>query len=251
MTRPSVVLVARAVVAVVVTALLTPSLLAQPRTGVISGTVKDESGARVPNVEIIVLKTGATTHTDSLGRFAVTQLPAGLFDVTLRRLPYSPMTVNLEVTEGDTTEVDVTIASAGQALPTVVVKGQEEHKRQLDAFERRRKVGLGHFITRAQIDARRPLVLSDMLRGIPGMELYRTNIMGRVTLRFARRNDCPPAYFVDGLYMPNFNIDDVPPRDVEGVELYEGLAGLPAEFAKQTGVQACGVVVIWTRIPGM
>src|SRR5215831_19449150 len=235
--------------AVVVIALLTPSLLAQPRTGVISGTVKDESGARVPNVEIIVLKTGATTHTDSLGRFIVTRLAPGLLDVTLRRLPYSPMTLNLEVTEGDTTDVDVTIASAGETLPTVVVKGQEERKRQLDAFEQRRKLGLGRFITRAQIDARGPLVLSDMLRGIPGTELYQTNITGRETLRFARRNDCPPAYFVDGHYMPNFNIDDVSPRDVEGVELYEGFAGLPAEFAKQSGVQACGVVVIWTRIP--
>jgi hypothetical protein len=50
--------------------------------------------------------------------------------------------------------------------------------------------------------------------------------------------------------MSNFNIDDVSPRDVEGVELYAGFAGLPQEFAKQMGVQACGVVVIWTRIPG-
>ena len=241
-------LVARAVVVI---ALLTPSLLAQPRAGVIGGTVKDESGARVPNVEIIVLKTGVTTHTDSLGRFIVTRLPPGLFDVTVRRLPYSPMTLSLEVTEGDTTDVDVTLASAGETLPTVVVKGQEEHKRQLDGFEQRRKLGLGRFITRAQITARGPLVLSEMLRGIPGTELYQTNIMGRVTLRFARRNDCPPTYFVDGHYLSNFNIDDVQPRDVEGVELYEGFAGLPAEFAKQTGVQACGVVVIWTRIPGM
>jgi len=243
----SVSLVARAVIVI---ALLTPSLLAQPRTGVISGTVKDESGARVPNVEVIVLKASATTHTDSLGRFIVTRLPPGLFDVTVRRLSFSPMTLSLEVTEGDTTDVDVTLASAGETLPTVVVKGQEEHKRQLDGFEQRRKLGLGRFITRAQIDARRPLVLSEMLRGIPGAELYQTNIIGRVTLRFARRSDCPPAYFVDGHYMSNFNIDDVPPRDVEGVELYEGFAGLPAEFAKQTGVQACGVVVIWTRIPG-
>jgi hypothetical protein len=246
--RTSVSLIARTIAAIV---LLTPSLLAQPRTGMISGTVKDQSGARVPNVEIIVLKTGATTHTDSLGRFIVTRLPPGLFDVSLRRLPYSPMTVNIEVTEGDTTDVDVTIASAGETLPTVVVKGQEEHKRQLDAFEQRRRVGLGRFITRAQIKARGPLVLSDMLRGIPGIELSRTNITGRMTLRFARRNDCPPTYYVDGQYMPNFNIDDVPPHDIEGVELYEGFAGLPAEFAKQTGVQACGVVVIWTRIPGM
>jgi hypothetical protein len=235
----------------IIAALLAPTALAQRHSGVITGTVKDESGSRVPNVEVTVVKMGTTVHTDSVGRFTFPSIAPGMFDVTLRRLPYSPMTLSLEVTEGDTTDVDITIATAADKLPTVVVKGQEERKRQLDAFEERRKLGLGHFVTRAQIAARGPLVLSEMLRGIPGAQLVQTNVTGRMTLRFARRNDCPPTYFVDGHYMPNFNIDDMPPHDVEGIELYEGFSGLPAEFAKQTGVQACGVVVIWTRIPGL
>jgi hypothetical protein len=226
-----------------------PTLAAQ-RPGVITGTVKDESGARVPNVEVTVPKTGAIAHTDSSGRFQIARLSPGLFDVSLRRLSYAPMMLSLEVTAGDTTDVDITLTAAAETLPTTVVKGKEERKRVLEDFEQRRKLGLGHFITRTQIEARNPIVLSEMARAVPGAQLTPTNIMGRMTLRFSRRADCPPAYFLDGQYMSNFNIDDVPPRDVEGVELYAGFAGLPQQFAKQMGIQACGAVVIWTRIPG-
>jgi len=231
--------------------LVSPVLAAQGRSGVITGTVKDQSGTLLPNVEVVVPKTGATVHTDSLGRFVLSRLSPGMFDVSLRRLSYSPMMINLEVTEGDTTDVEVTLNAAAEILPTVVVKGKEEHKRQLDGFEQRRKLGVGHFITRAQIESRNPLLLSEMVRGTPGAQLVPTNdVIGRVTLRFSRRKDCPPAYFVDGQYLINYNIDDMPVRDVEGVELYAGYAGVPLEFAKQMGVQACGAVVIWTRIPG-
>jgi Carboxypeptidase regulatory-like domain len=230
--------------------LVSSAVAAQPRTGVITGSVKDQSGTLLSNVEVVLPKTGATVHTDSLGRFVLSRLSPGMFDVSLRRLSYSPMMINLEVTEGDTTDVEVTLNSAAEILPTVVVKGKEERKRQLDGFEHRRKIGLGHFITRAQIESRNPLVLSEMVRGTPGAQLTPTNIMGRMTLRFSRRADCPPAYFVDGQYLINYNIDDMPVRDVEGVELYAGFAGLPQEFAKQMGIQACGAVIIWTRIPG-
>lgn len=230
-------------------ALAAPAASAQ-RLGAITGVVKDEGGARVRDVEVSIPKTGALVRTDSLGRFILPRLVPGMFDVSLRRLSYTPMIMSLEVTAGDTTDVDVTLNAAAEQLTTVVVQANKERKRQLDGFEERRKIGLGHFVTRAQIESRSPLVLSEMLRTIPGTQLMPTNITGRVTLRFARRSDCPPAYFLDGLYIANFNIDDVPPRDVEGVELYAGFAGLPSEFAKQTGIQACGVVVIWTRIPG-
>jgi len=235
---------------VIVFFVLGASALAAQRPGVISGTVKDENGARVPNVEVAVPKAGVVVHTDSLGKFIVTRLAPGLFDISFRRLSYTPMMLSLQVTSNDTTDVDVTLTIAADQLQTVVVQGKQDRKRQIQGFEERRKLGMGHFITRSEIEQRNPLVLSEMARVIPGVQLTPTNIMGRMTLRFSRRADCPPAYFLDGLYVPNFNIDDVPARDVEAVELYAGFAGLPPEFMKQMGQLTCGAVVIWTRIPG-
>ncbi|MGH7616100.1 MAG: carboxypeptidase-like regulatory domain-containing protein, partial [Gemmatimonadaceae bacterium] len=103
--------VARALILTMCLTAVAPVLVAQ-RQGVITGTVKDESGARVANVEIIVTKTGAVAHTDSLGRFFLARLSPGLFDVTVRRLAYTPMMLSLEVTDGDTTDVDITLTAA-------------------------------------------------------------------------------------------------------------------------------------------
>ena len=38
------------------------------------------------------------------------------------------------------------------------------------------------------------------------------------------RSNCPPQFFVDGIQATGFSIDDMPPGDVEGVELYAGAA---------------------------
>jgi hypothetical protein len=52
------------------------------------------------------------------------------------------------------------------------------------------------------------------------------------------------------MQVSGYSIDDMPPGDVEGVELYAGAAGLPPEFNRMRGTTICGTVAIWTRIPG-
>ncbi len=221
------------------------------QTGAITGIVRDKAGTHLANVEVSAPKLSLITHTDSLGRFKFLRLAPGTFDVSFRRLSYTPLVVSLEVTPGDTTDVDLTLDAAAEALPTVVVQGAKEHSRDLDGFEDRRRQGLGHYVTRADIQNRDPLLLSDMMRTVPGTMLTPTNILGRMVLKFSRSPSCTPNYFIDGLFVPNFNIDDMPVRDVEGIELYAGFAGLPGQFAKQMpGSKVCGTVVIWTRIPG-
>jgi hypothetical protein len=62
--------------------------------------------------------------------------------------------------------------------------------------------------------------------------------------------DCPPQYWVDGVKAFGLNIDDIIPQDVEGIEIYEGASTVPPQFNTKEGTTICGVVLIWTRIPG-
>lgn len=222
---------------------------AQVRLGAIAGTVKDDLGAPIANVEVSVPNV-ATVRTDSVGKFLLASLPPGSAEVSFRRLAFSPIVLAIQVPRDDTTSVDVTLTVVAQALKGVVVQEDAPHLRQLDAFEARRKQGFGHFITRGQIEKRNPILLSDMMRSVPGALLIPDGY--RSVLRFARngRTNCPPQYFVDGIQVTGFNIDDMPVVDVEGVELYSGAATLPAEFNKYASTVACGAVIIWTRIPG-
>lgn len=221
------------------------------RAGAVSGTVKDSSGNPIPDVEVTALKIAKVVRTDTAGEFVIGGIPSGPTDLSFRRLAYSPVVRSVEVPVDDTTDLDVTLGVAAQQLTAVVVQADANRIRAMADFENRRKQGIGHFITRADIEARHPLELSDMMRMIPGAVLVPTGL-GRVNLRFARAGpgNCPPQFFIDGVQANGFNIDDMPPGDVEGVEIYAGPGGLPPEFNRLHSTVACGAVLIWTRVPG-
>jgi hypothetical protein len=224
--------------------------VAQPHAGAVSGIVTDSAGAPIRGVMIVAMRAGLAARADSAGHFVLAALPSGATDLSLRRIGFEPVVVNVDVPASDTVEIEIRLGGRAQPLAAVVVSDRAERVRTLAEFESRRKTGVGHFITRAEIETRHPLRLSDMFRSIPGATIVPVE-HGRSALRFSRaRGDCPPQYFVDGLRVSGFNIDDMPPVDVEGVELYAGPAGLPPEFNQLYGTTACGTVAICTRLPG-
>ena len=227
------------------------SASAQSRTGALAGTVRDDGGAPVANVEVAAVKHAVVTRTDSLGRFILGALPAGALDLTFRRLAFEPVVVTIELPANDTTEVEVKLTVVAQRLTGVVVNDRAPKRRVLVGFETRRRQGIGYFVTREQIEKRGPRLLSDMLRMIPGTILT-AGETGRMTLRFSRNlaRNCPPQFYVDGVQATGFMIDDMAPGDVEGVEIFAGTTGVPPEYSRLRGTSNCGTVLIWSRIPG-
>ena len=138
----------------------------------------------------------------------------------------------------------------------MTVTEEEQRARQMmQDFYRRKDAGGGFFITRDDIEHRNPLELSDMLRTMPGAVLVPVSGSARAVLRFARTSmvgrDCPPQYYVDGVMATGLNIDDLEPSDIEGIEVYSGASRIPPQFNNsRIGTSICGVVVVWTRIPG-
>lgn len=235
---------------IVLILLFSNPLAAQTRTGTIVGVVKDSLGNAIPNVEVTAIKIAKAVRSDTAGRFVLNAVPAGSSDFSFRRLAFEPAVLIITVPAADTAEVEVTLGVAAQRLTAVVIQDHPAQLRQLVAFETRRKQGIGHFITRSQIEDRHPYLLSDMVRMIPGTILVSAD-NGRTALRFSRvaRNNCPPQFFVDGIQVTGFSIDDMPPGDVEGVELYAGASGLPPEYNRVHGTSICGTVIIWTKVP--
>ena len=237
------------------TASLIPiSLEAQKGTGAVAGIVKDSAGAAIPSVEVVVVRTGVTVRSDTRGRFMIAGVPVGANDISFRRISFAPVILSFPITEDDTVEAQVILgATAARLLPATVVDAPVEHRRRLESFEAHRRAGAGHFITRADIERRDPYRLTDLLRSVPGT-LIGLDRNGMPTLLFTgtpHGTNCAPAYFIDGMRVRTLNIDDIPPVDIEGIELYSGSAGLPPEYNQAIGSTAvCGTVVIWTRLPG-
>ena len=230
------------------------ALAAQKGTGAVAGTVKDSAGVVIPSVEVIVVKTGVTVRSDTRGHFIIAGVTAGPTDISFRRISFAPVILSFPIAENDTVEAVVTLGANGaQMLPTTEFDAAVERERHLDSFEAHRRAGAGHFITRADIERRSPRRLTDLLRSVPGTSIG-LDRNGMPTLLFAgtpHGTNCAPAYFMDGLRVRTLNIDDIPPVDIEGIELYSGSAGLPPEYNQFVGSTAvCGTVVIWTRLPG-
>ncbi|MCJ7627914.1 MAG: TonB-dependent receptor plug domain-containing protein, partial [Longimicrobiales bacterium] len=131
------------------------------------------------------------------------------------------------------------------------------------AFKRRVETGLGIYITRDEVEARNPLLVSDLLREVPGLDLQASGYGSRPSVRMVRATgmNCVTQIFVDGFLMngrafsptgfnpTDFRIDDVvSPRSVEGIEVYRGLSTVPPEFLNPDA--DCGVIAIWTRRGG-
>ena len=233
--------------------LLSSAAAAQQSVGAISGTVRDSGGTPVMSVEVRGgAKTPVWTRTDSAGSYHLGGLPAGKTQLVFRRLGFEPVTKDVVVSERAQT-VDVTMEMLPAEMAALITEASTRVREMLRDFWQRREQGNGHFITRADIEDRQPMNLSDMMRSIPGMQLISHRVGTEATLRFARNaggHDCPPQYYIDGVMARGFNIDDMPPSDVEGIEIYPGVSTVPPQFKSVTGTSACGVVVIWSRVPG-
>ncbi|HSG46711.1 MAG TPA: Plug domain-containing protein, partial [Longimicrobiales bacterium] len=133
----------------------------------------------------------------------------------------------------------------------------------LNGFRERLRTGMGVYITREQIERRRPTYMADLLREVPGVTVTGSGIGNRPIIQIGRTlsQGCEAQIWVDGFLlnrrltaapgapMADVRLDDaVHPLSVEGIEIYRGLASVPAQFLNPDA--RCGVIVVWTRRGG-
>lgn len=222
--------------------------------GAISGTVKDSAGTPIPGVEVVLLQLKGFARSDSLGVFRFTSVPTGNRQLHFRRLGFAPKSIDAKVAEGQDLALSVVLEASATEIEGMTVEELTHRRQMLSDFYDRSARGFGHFVTREQIEKRNPMNLSDMMRMIPGARLVPIRGTSYSALRFNRaqmgNRDCPPQYWVDGVKAWNLNIDDIVPQDVEGIEIYSGASTVPPQYNTKEGTTICGVVLIWTRIPG-
>ncbi len=124
-------------------------------------------------------------------------------------------------------------------------------------FEQHRlaPAGGGYFITRDDIRRRAPVVVSDMMRGIPAVRVVPTDGM-RNAIVMARGVGgaglgCRPTLFLNGMRIApgddDVDLDTfVRPNEIEGIAIYPSAAQTPAEYQSR---HACGTIVIWMGAP--
>jgi len=217
-------------------------------TGVVAGEIRNAAGLGIAGAEITVRGTTVTTQSDVDGRFRLQSIGTGTLPLQIRRLGFLPATVDVAVQPGTTAQVAVTLDRVAQELAPVVVQERARQPDRRSAFERRREAGFGRFITREDIQRRNPMVLTDMLRMLPGVRV--TGSGGVVGNRvYIRGNRCTPLVWLDGMPLTAgyFDIDVLSPQSIEGIEVYSGVGTVPAELMGPRGLGGCGVIAVWSR----
>ena len=243
-----------------------------PARNVVAGSVRGADDARLAGaiVELRDPSGGAARRasTDADGAFRFGDVAPGSVELRVWRVGFRPETLQVEVPQVDGGAVIVPLERVAQAMASVVVHAQSHANVAItpfSAFERRRAAGLGHFVTRADIDKRRPQRTSDILRAVPGVVLvqgdagtlvpqFRNSMSAGSVMRGGGggQGTCAPFYWMDGspLGALALDLDAIPTGAVEGIEVYSGIATVPAALRGGVSNAVCGVIVVWTRRGG-
>jgi carboxypeptidase family protein/TonB-dependent receptor-like protein len=244
--------IAASALALGITALSSASEAGGQGVGALIGVVLDSAGMRLEGAEVRLLGSALVARTDSAGAFLLAA-PAGNGELRVRRLGYHPSALPVEIIAGETQTLAIVLVVHPILVDSVLVGVAAISPRMFD-FEQRRVRGVGSFITRKDIEKRRPHVMSEMLRTVPGVRLDRSNT-GRNSIDMMRNFDrrsrsiCPVQLFVDGHPYRGygFGLDNFAPDEVEALEVYRSVSELPPEY--NYGSASCGVVAVWTRDP--
>lgn len=210
-------------------------------TGVVVNRVTD---APLPEAIVQLVATDLSATTDAAGRFAFTNLASGVYLVHVRVFGYLEAHWTIDVSRRDSFDFKFPMNPLAMELNPVTVTGLTADRQRLAEFEARRARGMGHFITREQIEASGAKSLSDLLRTTRGVQ----TVCGGVgcTIRMARaQQGCEPQFYIDGKAAPGYIGTNTPVLDIYGIEVFRGPSETPAEFLNSSS--GCGVISIWTK----
>lgn len=237
-----------------------PATVIAPVVGVIVGQVTDaETRVPVPDAVVSVVGTQIAAQTNADGRYRLDAVPAGTVRISASRLGYGDASAAVQVRDGETATVDLTMRETALALEAIVVTGTPGEARLRS---------LGNVV--GQIDAERIAEVNatprvqDLLGGAePGVDVFfvggGVNPGAQIRIRgassIALRSD--PIIFIDGVRAnsgiatgpaqgfgnPPSRLADIDPEEIKSIEVVKGPAA-----ATLYGTEASnGVINIITK----
>jgi hypothetical protein len=129
-------------------------------------------------------------RTNDKGAFTFTKLPAGTYRVLVRRVGFSPIDERVDFAAD-------TVVERKFALPRIVeldsvVSLSSYRDPGMEEFQEHRQLGLGHFVTRAELQQREGALLSSFLQQTLGLAIIGNRSRDYVTSTHGGHSMCPP-----------------------------------------------------------
>ena len=245
-------------------------------TGTIRGRIVDPMGIALEGSELLLRPSGPRTVSAKDGSFILRGLPRGHPAVLIRRIGYEPLIVNVDLSREATWIGQITLIPGPYELPDLDVKvrnikpAEYAYTTKYDDFFRRKRLGIGSYISREDIERRSATRTVELLHMVPGARLDIRPAGMPTTVGFARCDEHPPriSVWINGQRLipqggdPNFRsvfsmegkgaadpgivgemLDRIDPSQIEMIEVYRGTSQIPGEFKDNS----CAAIVIWSR----
>ena len=201
--------------------LLTPALA---RAAVVEGTVVDPDGRPTPSATVLVSDRSvirATVLTDAQGRFEVTDLPAGRYEVrvALDGFGASPVTIDLDADAVGSVAITLQVRAVTESIVITATALAVPRSRVTDSVS---------VVTGDEIAARQFETVSDALRfSVPGLGVTATGGRGGMTALYARGGESDfSLVLIDGVRVNGFggsyDFAHLPVGDIERIEVVRG-----------------------------
>lgn len=99
------------------------------QTGELAGTVTDATGEPLPGANVYIEATGQGASTDADGEFQIFDIETGTYEVSVTFIGYEEFVQEVEILEGQTTEVEFELKQKTSQLDEVVVTGYGTRER--------------------------------------------------------------------------------------------------------------------------
>jgi hypothetical protein len=249
--------------------------------GEIVGRVLADS-AQVPvfGAQLTIARLSRSVVSDSAGRFRFAKLPPGDYVVTLRALGFRPESATVAIDGDEVALHDFAVVRQAQPLPgrEITAPRPEYLTGKMAAFHEREKLGVGHFVGRAELaKAEGGMSQTGMvLSKVPGVRVvHGANTawiasgravsgsgcafcpspgLNRADIARGAKGACYMDVYLDGILVFDskqaanglFDVNSIPPEQIEGIEVYTSASQIPVQYNKTSN--GCGVLIIWTRI---
>lgn len=263
---------------------VTPTGFALPQTTAFTGRVqRDSTGAPVAEADVIISDLGLMGSTDAGGQFRIPGVTPGMHTIQVRKIGFSFVEQRIDFgTEG--VERTLTMSRITTLDSVKVTSRYSPNDEAMRLFEENKKLGLGKFFTREDLEKARGRAMVDLLSQLPGTktlsaqgglgyilsnrgtksmsEPCQARLQDHPAADTARSNTrsarsaprvcttaCFPHVFLDGMdispgEVPNIN--RFTPDQLEAIEVYSGAAQVPPEY-NRLNKSYCGVIVLHTR----
>ncbi|MEX2179262.1 MAG: carboxypeptidase regulatory-like domain-containing protein [Gemmatimonadaceae bacterium] len=217
----------------------------------VGAVLSDVNAQPFADVEVAIPALDRNAFTNDQGQYRLAEIPAGTHLVVVRRIGYRAVTDSISFAAHQTIERTFELGRV-QLLDTIAVTAPLDRD-----FEAHRRLGLGRFYTRADMEKMEQRTTSAVLAQMLGIRIQvgTGKIAWVTTSRGRDRPDSPPACY-SNVYLgrlqvysgrpeePRFDVNSIRTADIEAIEYYASPMQVPLKYA--TGAE-CGVLVIHLR----